>query len=59
MNSEKKDVRKLPLKRASEMRKVGDFTKAELDEINKVRHTTQPINQRKIDDIELELELDI
>ena len=41
------------------MRKVGDFTKAELDEINKVRHTTQPINQRKIDDIELELELDI
>ena len=59
MNSEKKDVRKLPLKRASEMRKVGDFTKAELDEINKVRHTQQPINQRKIDDIELELELDI
>ncbi len=27
MNAAKKDVRKLPLKRASEMRKVGDFQK--------------------------------
>ena len=58
MNAEKKDVRKLPLKRASEMRKVGDFSKDELNEINKIRQTHQPVNSRKIDEIE-ELEIDI
>ena len=59
MNAEKKDVRKLPLKRASQMKKVGEFTKEELDEINKIRHTQQPVNSRKIDEIEMEMEIDI
>jgi len=59
MNAEKKDVRKLPLKRASQMKKVGEFTKEELDEINKIRHTQQPVNSRKIDEIEMEIEIDI
>ncbi len=58
MNTEQKDVRKLPLKRASEMRKVGDFSKDELNEINKIRQTHQPVNSRKIDEIE-ELEIDL
>ena len=58
MNAAKKDVRKLPLKRATEMRKVGDFSKDELNEINKIRQTHQPVNSRKIDEIE-ELEIDL
>jgi len=58
MNSEHKDVRKLPLKRASQMKKLGEFTKEELDEINKIRHTEQMVNSRKIDDLEME-EIDI
>ena len=59
MNAEHKDVRKLPLKRASQMKKVGEFTKEELDEINKIRHTQQLVNSKKIDDIEMEIEIDI
>jgi hypothetical protein len=35
------------------------FTKEELDEINKIRHTQQLVNSRKIDDIEMEIEIDI
>ena len=57
MNTEQKDVRKLPLKRASQMRKVGEFSKEELEQINKIRQTQQPVNSRKIDDIEIDIDV--
>jgi hypothetical protein len=57
MNTEQKDVRKLPLKRASQMRKVGEFSKEELEQINKIRKTQQPVNSRKIDDIEIDIDV--
>ena len=57
MNTEQKDVRKLPLKRASQMRKVGEFSKEELDQINKIRQTQQPVNSRKIDEIEIDIDV--
>ena len=57
MNTEQKDVRKLPLKRASQMRKIGEFSKEELEQINKIRQTQQPVNSRKIDDIEIDIDV--
>ena len=57
MNTEQKDVRKLPLKRASQMRKVGEFSKEELEQINKIRQTQQPVNSRKIDEIEIDIDV--
>ena len=57
MNTEQKDVRKLPLKRASQMRKIGEFSKEELEQINKIRQTQQPVNSRKIDEIEIDIDV--
>ncbi len=57
MNTEQKDVRKLPLKRASQMRKLGEFSKEELEQINKIRQTQQPVNSRKIDEIEIDIDV--
>ena len=51
---ESENPKKFKLKRASEMKKVSQFTKEELDKINQVKHIeNEDENSQKIKDLKV------